>query len=37
MIDVSKLLYGQLQKLTDTENSNVHVSATQSTQPYKVS
>jgi len=35
--DVSRPLYGQLQKLTDTENSNVHVSATQSTQSYKVS
>jgi len=34
--DVSRPLYAQLQKLTDTENSNVHVSATQSTQTQKV-
>jgi len=36
-MDVSRPLYGQLQKLTGTENSNVHVSATQSTQANKVS
>jgi len=37
MVDVSRPLYGQLQKLTDTENSNCNVSATQPTQSSKVS
>jgi len=37
IVDVSRPFYGQLQTLTGTENSNVHVSATQSTQANKVS
>jgi len=37
IIDVTRPLFGQLQKLTDTDTGNVHVSATQSTQTYKVS
>jgi len=36
IMDVSRPLYHQLQTLTDTENSNVSVSATQSTQSNKV-
>lgn len=33
LLDVSQPYYGQLQKVQGTENANVHVSATQPTQP----
>ena len=37
VMDVSRTLYHQLQTLTDADNSNVNVSATQATQSNKVS